>query len=144
MLKTDSLIFTRRGSSLILAVLLACGLLSACAEWLPDAHRPDITQGNAIKPEDLKKLHPGMSKQKIVEIIGSPTLLDPFHADRWDYIYRYIPGDGDIEQSRVSLFFSNDVLLRVDDSAYTPPIERDENGELVDRPSVADKIQSID
>ncbi|MGB5396011.1 MAG: outer membrane protein assembly factor BamE [Gammaproteobacteria bacterium] len=144
MLITDSLIFSRRGSSLFLALLLAASLLSACAEWLPDAHRPDLTQGNAIKPEDLAKLQPGMSKQKITSIIGSPTLLDPFHAERWDYVYRYIPGRGEIEQSRVSLFFDGDVLQRIDDSAYSPPIERDESGEIIDPPSPADIIPSLD
>ena len=144
MLITDSLIFSRRGSSLILALLLALSLLSGCARWLPDAHRPDLTQGNAIKPEDLAKLQPGMSKQKITSIIGSPTLLDPFHLDRWDYVYRYIPGRGEIEQSRVSLYFEGDVLQRIDDSAYTPPIERDESGDMIDPPSPADIIPSLD
>jgi outer membrane protein assembly factor BamE len=144
MLITDSLIFSRRGSSLILALLLALSLLSGCARWLPDAYRPDLTQGNAIKPEDLAKLQPGMSKQKITSIIGSPTLVDPFHVDRWDYVYRYIPGQGEIEQSRVSLFFEGDVLLRIDDSAYTPPIERDASGEIIDPPSPADIIPSLD
>ena len=144
MLKNFSLILPRRSSSLILAALLCSSLLSACADWLPDAHRPDLTQGNAIKPEDLAKLQPGMSRQKIVAIIGSPTLLDPFHAERWDYVYRYIPGRGEIEQSRVSLFFEGDVLQRIDDSAYTPPINRDESGEVIDPPSPADIIPSLD
>ena len=144
MLKNFSLILPRRSSSLILAALLCSSLLSACAAWLPDAHRPDLTQGNAVKPEDLAKLQPGMSKQKIVAIIGSPTLLDPFHAERWDYVYRYIPGRGEIEQSRVSLFFEADVLLRIDDSAYTPPIDRNETGDVIDPPSPADIIPSLD
>lgn len=126
-------------------LLLACSLLCGCASWLPDAHRLDLTQGNAVKPENLKQLQPGMSKQQVVELIGSPTLLDPFHSERWDYIYRYIPGEGEIEQSRISLYFNKeDILQRVDDSAYTPPIERDEHGDLIDRASPADKIQDID
>lgn len=144
MLKNYSHILTRHSSKLILTTLLCATLVSACAAWLPDAHRPDLTQGNAIKPEDLAKLQPGMSKQKITAIIGSPTLLDPFHANRWDYIYRYIPGRGEIEQSRVSLFFDGDVLQRIDDSGYTPPIERDESGDIIDRPSPADFIPSLD
>jgi outer membrane protein assembly factor BamE len=144
MLKIHTLTNPCRGSSLIFSLLLVCGLLSACASWLPDAHRPDLTQGNAIKPEDLAKLKPGMKKAAVVEIIGSPTLLDPFHAERWDYIYRYVPGRGQAEQSRLSLFFNGDVLQRIDDSAYTPPIERNEDGVESDRPSPADKDRDID
>jgi outer membrane protein assembly factor BamE len=129
---------------LIFSLVLIASLLSACAEWLPDAHRPDLTQGNAIKQSDLAKLRPGMNKAKVVEIIGSPTLLDPFHAERWDYIYRYIPGRGQAEQSRLSLFFNGDILQRIDDSAYTPPIERNEDGQESDPPSPADKVLNID
>lgn len=141
MSKIHNLIISCRGTSLILPLLLATGLLSACASWLPNAHRPDFTQGNAIKPENLSQLHPGMSKAKIVEIIGNPTLIDPFHSERWDYIYRYIPGRGDSEESRVSLFFKGDVLSRIDISAYTAPVERDESGLETDRASPADEAR---
>jgi len=144
MLKIHTLTNPCRGSSLIFSLVLIASLLSACAEWLPDAHRPDLTQGNAIKQSDLAKLRPGMNKAKVVEIIGSPTLLDPFHAERWDYIYRYIPGRGQAEQSRLSLFFNGDILQRIDDSAYTPPIERNEDGQESDPPSPADKVLNID
>ncbi len=145
MLKIYTLIIHRRGSSLILPFFLAFGLLSGCASWLPDAHRPDFTQGNAIKPEDLAKLKPGMDKTTVVTIIGNPTLLDPFHAERWDYIYRYIPGHGKPEESRVSLFFDGDVLKRIDKSGYLPPIERNVNGQgEADRPAPPDKDRDTD
>jgi len=85
-----------------------------------------------------------MKKAQVVEIIGSPTLVDPFHTERWDYIYRYIPGRGQAEQSRLSLFFNGDVLEHIDNSAYTPPIERNEDGQEIDRPSPADRVQDLD
>ena len=145
MLKIHTLTIPCRGSSLILAALLTCGLLSGCAAWLPNAHRPDLTQGNGIKQEDLAKLKPGMNKTKVTEIIGSPTLLDPFHAERWDYIYRYIPGRGPVEQSRLSLFFSGDILQRIDDTAYTPPLERNEEGLEIERaPAPLEIIRDTD
>jgi outer membrane protein assembly factor BamE len=145
MLKIHTLIIHRRGSSLILPLLLIFGLLGGCASWLPNAHRPDLTQGNAIKPADLAMLKPGMNKAKVVEIIGSPTLLDPFHADRWDYIYRYIPGRGIPEESRLSLFFDGDALKRIDASGYTPPIERSVDGQgESDRPAPPDKDRDTD
>jgi outer membrane protein assembly factor BamE len=145
MLKIHTLIIHRRGSSLILPLLLVCSLLSGCASWLPDAHRPDLTQGNAIKPEDLAKLQPGMNRSKVIEIIGNPTLIDPFHAERWDYIYRYIPGRGKAEQSRVSLFFDGDVLKRIDKSGYTPPVERNMNGQgEADHPAPPDRDRDTD
>ncbi|MFC1589248.1 outer membrane protein assembly factor BamE [Pseudomonadota bacterium] len=95
--------------------------LSSCASWLPEAHRQDVTQGNEIKREALDKIHVGMTKSEITPILGNPTLKDPFHANRWDYIYRYVPGRDQAKQSRVTLFFDGDKLIRIDDSEYKEP-----------------------
>lgn len=96
-------------------------MLTSCGSWLPDAHRIDITQGNAIKREVLDKIHTGMKKSEITPILGNPSISDPFHAQRWDYIYRYIPGRGESVQSRVTLFFEGEVLVKIDDSQYREP-----------------------
>lgn len=81
----------------------------------------DVTQGNEIKREALDKIHVGMSKAQITPILGNPTLKDPFHSSRWDYIYRYVPGREQPIQSRVTLFFDGDKLIRIDDSEYREP-----------------------
>lgn len=103
--------------------------MTACESWLPDAHRPDYTQGNVIKREDLDKIQTGMNKSEITSILGTPMITDPFHAQRWDYIYRFLPGRGDILESRVTLFFENDVLIRIDDSEYREPEASDEKAD---------------
>lgn len=95
--------------------------LSSCDSWLPEAHRQDVIQGNEIKREALAKIHVGMTKSEITPILGNPTLKDPFHANRWDYIYRYVPGREQARQSRVTLFFEGDKLIRIDDSGYIDP-----------------------
>lgn len=105
----------------LIPVLLAVFVVSSCESWLPDAHRPDFTQGNVIKRDALDKIHPGMEKSEITPILGSPTLTDPFHAQRWDYIYRFLPGRGKTIQSRVTLYFEGDVLVKIDDSLYVEP-----------------------
>ena len=96
-------------------------ILTSCGSWLPDAHRIDIIQGNAIKRETLDKVETGMKKSDVTAILGSPLISDPFHAQRWDYIYRYMPGRGEPVQSRVTLFFENDVLIKIDSSEYREP-----------------------
>ena len=50
MLKKDSV--TMRSQTLI-AVLLASTTLTACTDWLPEAHKLDIQQGNTIKLEQV-------------------------------------------------------------------------------------------
>ena len=68
--------------------------LTACADWLPEAHRIDLQQGNTVKLEQLEGIEIGMSKSEVRKIMGSPMLSDPFHNQRWDYIYRFIPNKG--------------------------------------------------
>ena len=107
--------------SLSVFLLVSISLISSCASWLPNAHRLDVTQGNEIKRETLDKIHIGMKKSEITAIIGNPMLKDPFHANRWDYIYRFVAGREQAKQSRVTLFFEGNELIRIDDSEYKEP-----------------------
>ncbi|RDH80823.1 MAG: outer membrane protein assembly factor BamE [endosymbiont of Galathealinum brachiosum] len=93
---------------------------SAC-----DPHRIDIQQGNKVTPENFAKLKNGMSRNQVVFVLGSPLLKDPFHQDRWDYIFYLKPGNKDVKQSRLTLHFDGDTLIRIDDSAYTPGVHGD-------------------
>ena len=95
--------------------------LSACADWLPEAHRLDLQQGNTVKLEQLEGITIGMSKSEVRKIMGSPMLSDPFHDQRWDYIYRFIPNKGFERKSLLTLYFENDLLVRIDDSQYVEP-----------------------
>jgi len=95
--------------------------ISACASWLPDAHRLDLQQGNTIKLEQLEAIKIGMTKSEVRQIMGSPMLSDPFHSQRWDYIYRFIPNKGFERKSLLTLYFENDELIKIDDSQYVEP-----------------------
>jgi len=114
----------------LITLIFVITLTPACESWLPDAHRPDYTQGNVIKPDALAQIKLGMRKSEITPILGSPMLRDPFHANRWDYIYRYLPRgrtqDASIE-SRVTLFFEDDLLIKIDDTQYVEPRSDDDN-----------------
>jgi outer membrane protein assembly factor BamE len=97
-------------------------ILTSCGSWLPDAHRIDVTQGNTIERNTLETIHLGMKRSEITPILGNPLINDPFHAQRWDYIYRFTPGRGEPIQSRLTLFFKGDELIRIDDSEYVEPV----------------------
>ena len=116
---------------LILA-LLSIFVVSACESWLPDAHRPEITLGNVIRPPALEKIQLGMTRPEIATILGTPVLIDPFRTNRWDYIYRYYPRGRTSEsliESRVTLFFEDDVLVKIDDTDYAEPKSDNEKKE---------------
>ncbi|VAW51947.1 hypothetical protein MNBD_GAMMA06-2108 [hydrothermal vent metagenome] len=95
--------------------------ISACASWLPEPHKLDLQQGNTVKLEQLEAISIGMSKTEVRKIMGSPMLSDPFHNQRWDYIYRFIPNRGFERKSLLTLYFEEDVLVTIDDSKYVEP-----------------------
>jgi outer membrane protein assembly factor BamE len=105
----------------LISVLSCLLIVSACAQWLPDVHRLDLQQGNTVKLEQLEGIEIGMTKAEVRKIMGSPMLSDPFHNQRWDYIYRFIPNKGFERKSLLTLYFEEDVLVRIDDSEYVEP-----------------------
>lgn len=111
---------------LLIPGVLFATLLTGCGsvEKLPFVHRIDVQQGNVITQEMIDQLKPGMTKRQVRFTLGSPMIVDVFHQDRWDYVYRMAPGKGEIEQKRVSLYFKNDALTQVaGDYRPTPQAE---------------------
>lgn len=99
-------------------ILLAAGGLAACGvPSIPGVtpYRMEIQQGNMVTQEMVARLQPGMSREQVRLILGTPLVADIFHADRWDYIYWREPvGGRSREQRRLAVFFSGDKLARLD------------------------------
>lgn len=95
--------------ALIASLLAGCGPV----EKLPFVHRIDVQQGNIVTQEMVDQLKPGMTKRQVQFTLGSPMIVDVFHQDRWDYLYRMEPGKGEIEQKHVSLRFKDDTLVQI-------------------------------
>ncbi len=108
------LILLARVSVLTAAMLL----LSACELGLIEPHKIDIEQGNAITQEEFESLYTGMTQDEVAEAIGAPMMKDPFHADRWDYIYRLKPGKGRVWDSHFTLYFRGEILVKIDGENY--------------------------
>ena len=99
------------------AMLALVWLPGACS-WLPEPHKLDIEQGNAITQDEFESLYTGMSETEVMETVGAPMLINPFHADRWDYIYRLKPGKGRERESRFTLYFRDGILVKIDGEDY--------------------------
>ena len=104
-----------------ISTLCASLLLTACASWLPEPHKLDLQEGNTVKLEQLESIDIGMTKSEVRKIMGSSVLSDPFHNQRWDYIYRFIPNKGFVRKSLLTLYFEEDVLVKIDKSQYVEP-----------------------
>ncbi|WP_208279715.1 outer membrane protein assembly factor BamE [Massilia oculi] len=80
--------------------------------WIFSPYRPDIQQGNFVSQEMLNQLKAGQTRDQVRFLLGSPLLMDAFHADRWDYPFYLARGNGELTTSRVTVFFKNDVVER--------------------------------
>jgi outer membrane protein assembly factor BamE (lipoprotein component of BamABCDE complex) len=43
-------------------------------------------QGNVVT-RNRPRVKPGRRRAQVRDILGTPLLTDPFHADRWDYLF---------------------------------------------------------
>ncbi len=92
----------------VLITLTACS--AEGTRKLPGVYRMDIQQGNVIEQEMLNKLKPGMEKAQVHFIMGTPTIADPFHDDRWEYIYTFSKGGNTRQQRHITMYFEEDKL----------------------------------
>lgn len=77
-------------------------------------YRATIAQGNLIKQEDLDQVEIGMTRNQIRFLLGTPMVDDPFHRDRWDYIYYLKIGRKEAGFKRwVSIFFVDDRVSEI-------------------------------
>lgn len=95
-------------------VLAATVLLAACSFSNPvKPYKIDVQQGNVVTQEMVAKLRPGMTKAQVRFILGTPLLVDIFHGNRWDYVYRYQKDGKLTEERKLSVFFEGDLLRKV-------------------------------
>jgi outer membrane protein assembly factor BamE len=98
---------------------LLCALLPACKSVeVPKVpgitpYRMVIQQGNFISQEMVAQLKPGMTKEQVRFVLGTPLVTDIFHADRWDYVFFREASNGKREQRNLSVIFENNKLARV-------------------------------
>lgn len=89
--------------------LLAMALLAGGC-----VYKMDITQGNHVDAQTIARIEPGMSRSQVRFLLGTPIVADPFHADRWDYVYYFRNGrNGTTERRRYEVYFDGDVVERV-------------------------------
>lgn len=87
-------------------------------------YRIDVMQGNIVTPDMLAALQPGMSRERVRVVMGTPMLADPFHPDRWDYLYSERSGYQLREQRVISVHFADDRLDHVAGDVLPSPGSR--------------------
>ena len=76
-------------------------------------YKQPIYQGNLIDKAAADQLQAGMSKQQVLVLLGTPSIEDPFHHERWDYTASQRVGRiGRTEIKNLTLYFEGDTLAR--------------------------------
>lgn len=89
----------------LLPVAAACALMAGCI------YKVNVYQGSIIDPADIDKVEVGMTREQVAYVLGTPTVRDPFHADRWDYVFTTGTLSG--ERRKVVIHFSDSTVTSV-------------------------------
>lgn len=103
-------------------ILLSVLLIAALAASGGCVYQANLSQGNLLKQEDLDQVEVGMTRSQVRFLLGTPMIDDPFHSDRWDYVYFIRIGRKPATFKRwVSIHFSGDVVDKIVDGQELNP-----------------------
>lgn len=96
---------TRLFTTLILSISL---LMAGCV------YQAALSQGNLLDQEDIDQVKVGMTRGQVRFLLGTPMIADPFHDNRWDYVYFLRIGRQDASFKRwLSVYFDGENVTEI-------------------------------
>ena len=102
----------------LLVLLAGCSRVPILPGLTP--YKMDIQQGNYVTQDMVTRLKPGMSKAQVRFALGTPLVVDPFHADRWDYVFSIRRRGTEPQLRSVVVLFDGPTLKSVETSGELP------------------------
>lgn len=84
---------------------------------------PDVVQGNVVSQEQKQALRPGMRRELVRDILGTPLVASVLHEARWDYVFTLQRQDKPLQRFVLTLHFEGDVLKRIEGDDLPPESE---------------------
>lgn len=103
----------RLGLAVTAAAVAGCGTVDSVSNGIVGKitpYRIEIVQGNFVSREQVAALKPGMSRQQVRELLGTPLLADIFHGDRWDYVFTLNRQGVPPQERRLTVYFKGDTF----------------------------------
>lgn len=97
--------------------LNACGSfdkVSSRVAGVVSPYKIEIVQGNVVTREQVQVLKIGMPRAQVQAILGTSLLVSVFHAQRWDYVFSFKREGKGIESRKVTVFFADDKLAKIE------------------------------
>jgi outer membrane protein assembly factor BamE len=123
-----TVLLRRRAPALIALAFCLAGCSSPPRVLGIAPYRMEIQQGNHVSKDAVERLKPGMTKEQVRFVLGTPLVTDIFHANRWDYPYYRDRVDGGREEGRLALHFDDGKLARIVGEALPRPQPAGESG----------------
>ena len=122
--------YTQKAKLILAASIIGVSLVGCGSTEWGFPYKATVQQGNWITAEQVAQLEPGMTREQVRFILGTPTLQDIFHAQRWDYPFYNKPGYGDEELRKFTVWFENNLLVRWqgDEQPDRQPFEKTDSG----------------
>ena len=93
--------------------LLFVAVLALATSGCGLVYKQPIYQGNLIDQSAVEQLQAGMGKPQVEALLGTPSIADPFHHQRWDYTStERVDRRGRTQVKTFTVFFENDVVTR--------------------------------
>ena len=110
-------------SALAVSLLLAgCQSLQSSDSFLGviTPYKVEVVQGNVVTQEQAAAIKPGMSRAQVRDILGSPLLTDPFHQNRWDYVFTIRRQGAEPQHRKIVVLFDGETLKSIDTGGELP------------------------
>jgi len=104
-------------ATVAVTLLAGCGSFDNVGRRVGTAltpYRVEVVQGNFISREQVQALQPGMSREQVKQVLGTPLVTSLFHADRWDYVFTLRRQGVQPQQRHLTVFFKGDGMERVE------------------------------
>ena len=106
--------------SRIRVALLLCAITAMFASAC--VYQVDVQQGNKLEQKNIDTIEVGMTRNQVRFLLGTPVAADPFHDDRWDYVYYFRQGRSRTPERRwLIVWFDGDRVREVQKDVPVQP-----------------------
>ena len=114
-------------SNFTIFILTIASFLSGCDSFtesnsqhinFPSVYKIDIQQGNVITQQMVDQLRPGMTRNQVQYVMGTPLLENIFDKNQWNYVSSIQLGGTQQTQQTLTIFFKEGKLLSVEGNLH--------------------------